>query len=126
MDAGDCLFFPDDNHLWIIISDPRMDANELLLVNVTTYVPNHPHKDKTCLLQAGDHPFIRHLSCVNYADARIATDAALERGIARNIIVLHDTKLDSAVLRRIRMKALFSPRMARDHQDILIVQGLAG
>lgn len=69
MKAGDTFKLVNkDIHLWMVISDPEQDPHRVLLVNFTTWTPR---QDPACVLQEGDHPFIHHETCVNYADARI-------------------------------------------------------
>lgn len=52
MKAGDS-FQPADGtvekfvHLWVIISDPEQDSDEVLIVSLTEY---HPKKDTACVL----------------------------------------------------------------------------
>jgi hypothetical protein len=68
MKAGD-TFRPAENtvdqfiHLWVIISDPEQDPDEVLIVSLTEY---HPKKDTACILGPGDHPFIHKKTCVAY------------------------------------------------------------
>jgi hypothetical protein len=58
MKAGD-TFQPADStvdtfvHLWVIISDPEQDPDQVLIVSLTAY---HPKKDTACILVPGDHP----------------------------------------------------------------------
>lgn len=77
--GGDTLIIPApgtslDSHLWIVLSDPTLD-HFVLLVNLTSY---RPDKDDACILDVGDHPFIRHPSCVNYAKVKHIAVAQLE------------------------------------------------
>jgi len=69
--AGDSFRYTvkREPHLWAMISDPEKD-DSVLIVNLTT-VRNH--SDKTCVLGPGDHPFVRHATCINYADAEAPT-----------------------------------------------------
>jgi hypothetical protein len=63
MDAGYCFLLSDiDDHLWIIISNPKLDPDHVLIVNLTTVAS---YKETVCVLSVGDHPWIRHDSCVN-------------------------------------------------------------
>jgi hypothetical protein len=50
-------------HLWIIISDPEQDSDQVLIVSLTEY---HPKKDTACILGPGDHAFIYKRTCVAY------------------------------------------------------------
>ena len=56
MKAGDTFYVRDrsvDAHLWVVISDSGKSAEQVLIVNMTTYESS---KENVCLLDAGDHP----------------------------------------------------------------------
>ena len=52
-----------NEHVCVIASDPKQNAQEVLLVAFTTL---EPYKDDTCLIEAGEHPRISHQSCIAY------------------------------------------------------------
>jgi hypothetical protein len=80
MDIGDAFLLIDksiDEHLWVVISKPGDNPDEVVIVNLTSH--DSPDKDASCILDAGDHPWIRHRTCVRYMDARcdrVATGCA--------------------------------------------------
>lgn len=123
MKAGDTLRPADpsiDIHLWVIISDPLQDDSRILIVSLTTFKPK---KEAVCLLQVGDHPFIKHETCVAYNLANAPSLAQLER--ARDAGQLIPAEPVSAeVLARIREGAALSKRLAIDHGELLDSQGL--
>jgi hypothetical protein len=50
--------FPDsDDHHWMIISDPKADPARVVIVCFVTY---QEYLDEACILEAGEHPFIKH------------------------------------------------------------------
>ncbi len=121
MDAGATfLFVALDIHLWIIISDPSIDPDNVLIVNLTSWASG---KDQSCVLRPGDHPWIRHDTCVNYQDSQITTLKKLIAARDGRALTLN-APIDSAVLKRIRDCSLNSTKMPLDHADILINQGL--
>ena len=66
---------PDNRHLCIVLNDPRKEAgNQALYVPVITVRRKF---DATCILDVGDHPFIRHPSCVHYATMSQRSEAHL-------------------------------------------------
>jgi hypothetical protein len=72
MKAGDTFFLAGgaaDRHLRVIISDPVIDPERVLFVSLTSYDLT---KEDVCLLDVGDHPFVKHRTCVAYGDAREA------------------------------------------------------
>jgi hypothetical protein len=121
MNAGTTFLLSGvDIHLWIVVSDPGADSENVLICNITTWTAT---KDQSCILQPGDHPFITHKSCINYGDSRVTTLQKLIDARDGGALTLQDP-LDPAILKRIREKSLDSNRMSLDHADILINQGL--
>lgn len=70
---------PNRKHLFIILTDPVGDKQEVLLVSASSVKKNLPH-DTSCLLYPGDHEFIRHPSYVVYNMPRIETAPSLIKG----------------------------------------------
>ena len=70
---------PDKRHLCIILNDLPSDGSQQFL-----YVPIITARgkfDATCILDAGDHQFIDHESCVHYARAEVRhVEQLLRRG----------------------------------------------
>ena len=52
-----------DRHLFVIISDPSLNSQRIVLAAFTTY---ESHRDHSCILSAGEHEFVRHDTCVSY------------------------------------------------------------
>ncbi|EPT0794497.1 hypothetical protein [Yersinia intermedia] len=72
-------------HLHIVCNDPKpypryANAESVLLVNITSITANHPY-DETCILTAGDHPFLTHPSYVYYRKADIYASTSLAAGV---------------------------------------------
>ena len=64
MNAGDTFFVQQvgklyDSHLWMVLSDPGLNANQVLIVSLTTWGKDD---DSACVLNVGDHPFVRQKS----------------------------------------------------------------
>lgn len=122
MNAGDVFRLGGvaDIHTWAVISDPALGAQRVLLVNFTSW---DRLEDQACILDAGDHPFLTHRTCVNYPRARVAADADLEQLRAAGRLVML-TPLSAEVLRRVREGAMTSMRMKLEYAEILIEQKL--
>jgi len=58
-----------DIHLWVVLSDPDKDPDRIVLVSLTTLTPD---KEPACLLVRGEHPWVKHDTCVFYQGARLA------------------------------------------------------
>ena len=75
--AGETFLVPElDDHLWAVISDPLLDESSVVIICLLSWREYH---DQACVLDAGDHPFIKRSTCVNYPGTRIETNTLLER-----------------------------------------------
>jgi len=121
MDAGSTfLLTQKDSHLWIVLSDPAIDAENVLIVNLTTA---HHLKESVCLLEAGEHPWVCHRTCVNYADAKVVPLKSLYALKDKGLLRLQNP-LSAALLQRVREGAAPSVRMSLENAQILIDQRL--
>jgi hypothetical protein len=120
--AGDVFRFPGiaDKHVWMIISDPARGAGRVLIVNFTSRAP---HIDNACPVSPGDHPFISCETLINYARARMVSDAALEALFASKKLELLDP-LTPELLKKIREGAMESITLALEFADLLLDQEL--
>ena len=120
MEAGDTFRLRYGSHLWVVVSDPKLAPDHVLLVNMTTARGGH---DPACVLKAGDHPFVKHATCMNYAASRIASDSDMERMLSGGQIIL-EPPVSGAALKRIRQGAAKSDFIAIDRLELLKKQGL--
>jgi hypothetical protein len=124
MKGGDA-FRPADarfdkyRHLWVVVSDPEQDPDEVVIVSIAEA---HPKKDTACILQPGEHPFRYKESCVAYDLANLTSTADLVR--ARDDGDLEPMEpMDPAVLDRIRKRSSLSTRMDPDPTTCSIDKG---
>lgn len=77
MKAGD-TFRPAkyDNHLWMIVSDPSMNSDAIVIMNFTT---NTKDEEQSCIVRRGEHPFITDNTAIRYRDSRVASSAQLTK-----------------------------------------------
>jgi len=120
MEAGDTFRRSYGSHLWVVVSDPGRDPNRLLIVNLTTV---RSSCDPACILNAGDHPFVKHPSYLLYAESRIVTSAELDQKVAAGQIIL-EPKMRGDVLARIRQGAAISNYIPLQNRKLLEDQGL--
>lgn len=74
MTLGDTFFVNHPSahvHLWVVAAGPTLRL-EYVIFNFTTYWDGC---DSTCVLQAGDHPFIKHLTCVAYSRGKLLPES---------------------------------------------------
>lgn len=105
MKSGDTFLFGDgreDDHLWMVISDTAQDPDRLVIVRFLSY---QPHYDQACVLDGGEHPFVKHATCVDYPAARIVSNQALEQLRQRNQLRVK-SPLSQELLTLIRTKSL--------------------
>ena len=123
MKAGDVFRFNGiaDIHVWMIISDPARDPLKVLVVNFTTW---EPHLDQACVIQKGEHPFIVDQTVINYARARIVTDAVLEQLRAAGMLQMLADSLSQPLLKKLRECAMISVTLSLEAADLLIDQQL--
>ena len=103
------------HHLWIIINDPARREGIALFVNVTTLTEG---MERTCLLRPGDHPFIKHDSCIHFASAKSATVKQLELLDARGLLQRR-APASPSLLATIRAGAQVSPNLPEKHLGLL-------
>ena len=71
-------------HLHILLNNPGKHTDDrILLVNITSCRPGRQHDD-ACLLQPGDHPFVRHPSHISYQHAVTVKMRDLVQGVTSN------------------------------------------
>lgn len=100
---------PDKKHLHIICCDP--DANGLVvIVGISTYT--HDLCDQTCVLQAHEHPWLRHQSFVLYRKAEIVSAAALQARIQSGEVLERD-EVNAQTFLRIKNGLCNSPQTKR-------------
>jgi len=119
MQAGDTFLLPGaDDHLWAVISDPGMDPQNVVTVLFVSWTEKY---DQACILNTGDHPFIRHATCVQYPGARVVADARLEQLNAESKLRLK-APLRPEILSRIQ-KAAQSADIPTRAYEVLRAQG---
>jgi hypothetical protein len=92
----------------------------VLLVSLTTVTPL---KETVCLLEVGDHPWIRHQTCVYYEYPKVVSLEKLYQLKDAGLLKPQEP-LAPQLLQRIRECAALSERMALQYAEILIEQGL--
>ena len=95
---------PDKHHTCIVLSDPQnAEGRQVLYVPIITARGKF---DETCVLEVGDHGFIKHRSCVHYGMMGQRTEAHLLK------VGKVGESLQPAVLERVLDGAINSPHSA--------------
>jgi hypothetical protein len=109
-----------DNHLWVVVSDPAVNQDRVLLLSITTLAA---HKEQICPVGSSDHPWVRHPSCVSYEHAKIVSlSNLLSLRVAGQFRV--DTPVSPELLERIRKGVADSTRIPMECAEVLEEQGL--
>lgn len=120
MKAGDTFLLPGyDDHLWLIISDPALNPDKILIVSFISW---RRHYDQSCIMEQGEHPFVKHRTLVNYSSAMVTTDAKLEARKKERALKMKEP-LSAELLERIRRCARGS-NVPLDCIELLIEQEL--
>ena len=125
--SGDC-FLRDVGgklHLFFVLTNPAdvtsygySSALKVLSVNISSINPDNPLYDKTCVIQAGEHPFIAKESYVVYSRMMIDDVATIQRLLESGVFVSREP-CSTALLKRILQGALDSDRTRQEFQNII-------
>ena len=122
--AGDAYRYRgpgQDQHPWVIVSDPLLDIERVLVANFTKWFS---WKDQTCIVEASECPNILTLkSCLRLDACRIHRLGTLEEQLDRSHIVIKGN-VGSDVLQRIRLAIQESPLAPFEAKAILDEQSL--
>lgn len=120
MKAGD-TFIPArfDDHLWIILSDPSVDPDQVVIVNFTTHTVE---EEQDCVVQKGEHPFVKHKTAVRYRDAKIVSSSVLAKLLKAHQLKSHKP-LSHNLLQRVRAGASKSDFLPEGCRQVLDEQG---
>ena len=109
---------PRGKHLFIILNEPKDFAghiNSSVLVNVSS-VRKAPYDD-TCILEPGNHPFIRQRSYIAYRHARVERAESLAQKVNASLFTPHEP-LDDELLKRVQNGLYKSPQTRRFLKEI--------
>ena len=109
-----------DDHLHIIISDPAQNPNQIVTANFTKW---RDDKDQSCIVEIGEHRFIKVRTCVYYGEDRLITLVQYE-GFLRSGDLVSDEPIRGDLLKRIIYGAGISPYISFGSRQILVDQGL--
>jgi hypothetical protein len=82
-------------------------------------------KDQSCVVEPGEHRFVKCRSCVYYGGSRLITLAQYEGFLNNGQLDPHDP-VTGRLLDRILAGAAASPHLPLGHRQILADQGLIG
>lgn len=122
MKQGDAFIIQGGlEHLIIVVSDPERDPGKIVLIGLTS---DHPAKDRSCILNAADHPWIRHPTLASYRHASITDRRTLIHQMERNMIRPHPDPASPKLLKAILEGARLSHSIPSGVRQTLQGQGL--
>lgn len=77
--------YNEQPHLWVVMNDECPDGQCLLLMITTIYETRKT--DTTCVLNVGDHPFIKHPSYIAYRLAQLSRADHVRKMLAKKYYV---------------------------------------
>ena len=112
----------EKRHLFALLLEPVVvdgygSAPQVLMASICTVRPGL-FVDQSCLLSAGDHPFITHDSYVDYSFARMESQAHVEQCVAAGTFTAKED-CSPELIRRIIQGALVSKRIPREFKKVL-------
>lgn len=108
---------PRRNHLFIVLTDPCGPARQVLMVPVCTIATKN--YDPTCVLDPGDHPFIKEASYVDYSLARIEAESALQNGVKAGVFIERENVSEALYTRIVKgvRASRFTKRFVKNFLD---------
>jgi len=121
MNAGDTFRFSSARHTWIVVSDPSLNASDVVIANVTS---NKAWQDQSCLITKGEHECAHSVDVVvYYAKAQRRSNSELDAMLSAGQIRL-GAPIGSELLSRIRAGAERSTQIPFDVRQVLVDQGI--
>ncbi|MGE3925703.1 MAG: hypothetical protein AB7G13_22445 [Lautropia sp.] len=102
-------------HLFVCLTDPIGQPYETLLVSVSS-VAGKPWIDRTCILPAGCHEFIREESFVSYRHCRVEEAAVIEAGVKAGRMA-HRAPIDGDLCQAMSEGLFLSPHTAAKYRN---------
>lgn len=101
--AGECLLIdsgPTGKHLFVLVLDKKVN-NKLQVLSVPVCsIKSEVYIDDSCILQEGEHPFVKHESFVEYRNSRIDDATHLLSCVQEKTFIPHEP-VSSELLNRI-------------------------
>ncbi len=99
------------SHLWVVVS--KSANKDVVCFNVTTYKDD---SDKACIIEAGEHDFIKHKSVIYYAEGHAYPEQTLDRVLKGDFVVGY---VSDGLLKRIQQGALDSEETPQKLQALV-------
>jgi len=118
---GDTFLHDRDRweHLQVVLSDPAVNPSKIVFVNFSS----QPYHERTCVIEPGEHPYVKKQTYIPYQFAYVLPLAYLEEAESSGRL-RKQAPLSSTLLQRAIFGASRSRRMATEIWDIIEGQDL--
>ena len=121
MARGECFLSPPEGkdgkrHLTVVLTDAG--ENFMQAVVTVTTLKSSKVQDTSCILRAGDHPFIKHDSVVGFKFAAAMSSIAIFNGLNSGALIRKEA-MPAATLERILEAAKTSRRTPPHIKEML-------
>ena len=116
---GECLLIdsgPIGKHLFVLVLNNKADKKIVALSVPVCTVRDASMVDDSCILQAGDHPFVKSESFIEYGNARVDDVHHILNCVKEKTFILHDP-VSADLLSRIKDGLLKSKQVKRYIKD---------
>jgi hypothetical protein len=125
MKQGDCFFNKAvrdlPSHPWVVLSDPAIDPENVLIVNLTDADWHH---DQSCVLEPSDYPaVVKKRSCVAYQFAKVTSLGFLKDAKRKGLLYLKPA-VSPETLKKLLTGAKESDELKNAHRELLREQFL--
>jgi len=88
------------SHLWFVISYPFNSPEQIVIVNLTSWrLKAVGLNDSGCILEVGDHEFVRHKSYINYSQTKPPYVKDLHTAIDNGLLILNEPCKDELFIK---------------------------
>ena len=115
---GECLLIdsgPVGKHLFVIVLEKKV-ANQHQVISVPVCTARKLSFDNACIIQPGEHPFVKNESFVEYRNAREDCADDLVKRVQQQLFTLQG-QVTPDLLNKIKnglAKSIFAPRHIKD------------
>jgi hypothetical protein len=103
------------DHLYIVISDPRVGHGEVVLVNLSKW---RADKELTCVVEIGEHRFVGERSIVAFVYASKSREVLINDALAKGLF-RPNIPADPSFLAKIQAGCLASPNASKEMKRLV-------
>lgn len=121
--VGDTFFakYPENaSHLFFIILDiSDRDPQLFICAMLSSWKDGSPFCDDACIIEKGEHPFVRHKSYIAYRETMILTHDDLQNFVESGRFTMN-TPASPSLIRKIRESASKSRKLPQEIRNLMM------